>query len=236
MKLGKARLISTCLFFLFFLAAVPAYCQRGNFDLNVGETTDKFGSLAPSTGLDLDFTGQFAVIQGGGKSGGPSIVAGGEVRVSGDHSYHATEFAVYGGPAFRVRDFTIGVNAQVRKILLPSSFVDNQFFNRGDMELLQLPLVIKYKFGPAKRGFVQVQGEPEFTPRFLPPKSQVSLPKPSFDYGYTVRGSVGYTFGKWYAQGTYENRYFKFLSNTGNPNNLYNWKSVMVTGGVGVTF
>jgi len=236
MKLGKARLISTSLFLLFFSAAVPAYCQRGTFDVNVGQTSDKFGALATSTGLDFDFNGQFTVIQRSAKNGGPSIGAGGEIRVSTDHSNHATEFAVFGGPAFRVHNFSIGVNAQVRKILLPPSTVNNQVFNRGDLELLQLPIVIRYTFGSARHAFVQVQGEPEFTPRFLPPASLVSLPKPNFDYGYTVRGSVGYTFGKWYAQGTYENRYLKFLSNPGNPNNLYNWKSVMVTGGVGVIF
>ncbi|MGC1449542.1 MAG: hypothetical protein WA830_05835 [Candidatus Sulfotelmatobacter sp.] len=236
MKLGKARLVGTGLFLLFLLAAIPAYGQRGNFDINVGQTTDKFGSLAPSSGLDFDFTGQIAVIQREAKNSGPSIVAGGELRVSGDHSYHATEFAVYGGPAFRVHNFSIGLNAQVRKILLPPSTVNSQVFVRGNLELFQLPIVIKYKFGPAQRAFVEVQGEPEFTPRFLAPKTGVSLPKPNFDYGYTVRGSVGYTFGKWYAQGTYENRYFKFLSNPGNPNNLYNWKSVMVTGGAGITF
>jgi len=58
MKLGKARLISTSLFLLFFSAAVPAYCQRGTFDVNVGQTSDKFGALATSTGLDFDFNGQ----------------------------------------------------------------------------------------------------------------------------------------------------------------------------------
>ncbi len=236
MKPCKAQLVSICLFFLFLLAAVPAYCQRGNFDLNLGETKDKFGSLPTSTGLEFDITGQYTVIQRSPKGGGASIVTGGEVRVSGDHSNHATEFAVYGGPAFQTHNFSIGVNAQVRKIFLPPSTVDNQVFNRGNFELFQLPLVIRYSFLSSKRAFVQVQGEPEFTPRFLAPKTGVSLPKPNFDYGYTVRGSVGYSFGKWYAQGTYENRYFKFLSNPGNPNNLYNWKNVMVTGGVGITF
>jgi hypothetical protein len=47
---------------------------------------------------------------------------------------------------------------------------------------------------------------------------------------------VGYTFGKWYAQGTYATRYFKFDQNPNNPSNLYNWKSNMITAGVGVTF
>ena len=180
MKLGKARLVGTGLFLLFLLAAIPAYGQRGNFDINVGQTTDKFGSLAPSSGLDFDFTGQFAVIQREAKNSGPSIVAGGEVRVSGDHSYHATEFAVYGGPAFRVHNFSIGLNAQVRKILLPPSTVNNQVFVRGNLEFFQLPIVIKYKFGPAQRAFVEVQGEPEFTPHFLAPKTGVSLAPSEF--------------------------------------------------------
>ena len=62
------------------------------------------------------------------------------------------------------------------------------------------------------------------------------MPHPNFDHGYYLRGSVGYSFGKWYAQGTYETRYFKFDQNPNNPSNLYNWKSNMITGGVGLNF
>jgi hypothetical protein len=63
------------------------------------------------------------------------------------------------------------------------------------------------------------------------------LPHPSFDHGYTFRGSVGYTFGKWwYVKGSYETRYFKFADNLGNPSSLYNWKSNLITGGVGLRF
>jgi hypothetical protein len=53
-----------------------------------------------------------------------------------------------------------------------------------------------------------------------------------------VRASAGYNFGQWwYVKASAETRYFKFLTNTtGNPNGLYNWKSNIVTGGVGVRF
>lgn len=238
MKPCKADLVRTGFFLLFLLATVPAYCQRGTLDLNVGQTSDKFGALATVTGAALDLNGELTVIKPSAKNGGPSIVAGGEVRVPTDTANHAKEFAVYGGVAFGVRNLSIGVNAEVRKILMPAAFVNGQVLNRDNLELFELPLVIKYKFGPDQRAFVEVQGAPEFTPRFkVSPLSKVILPNPSFDHGYTLRGSVGYAFGKWwYVKGTYESRYFKFAENLGNPSSLYNWRSNLVTGGVGVTF
>jgi hypothetical protein len=121
---------------------------------------------------------------------------------------------------------------------MPAAFVNGQVLNRDNLELLQLPVVIKYKFGPGNRAFVEASGEPEFTPRFKRSRlATVQLPNPSFDHGYTLRGSVGYTFGKWwYVKGSYETRYFKFAETLGNPSSLYNWKSNLITGGVGVKF
>jgi hypothetical protein len=238
MKRRKPHLVRTGIFLLFLLATVSAYCQHGSIDINVGETSDKFDTLPSVTGPVLDLNGELTVKKPSAKYGGPSIVAGGEVRVPTDDANHAKEFAVFGGVAFQARsNFSIGVNAQVRKIDLPIATLENQILVRGNLELFQLPIVLKYKFGPDKRAFVHVQGEPEFTPRYRAPSSTlITLPHPNFDHGYTLRGSVGYNFGKWYAQGTYETQYFKFLANPGNPSNLYNWKSNMITGGVGVVF
>ena len=236
MKRGKPHLFCNLVFLLFLLAAIPAYCQRATFDINAGQVSDKFGTLGSVTGADFDVNGQVTVIHSGDQDSGPSIVAGGEVRIPADGTNHAKEFALYAGPSFRTHHLSIGFNAQVRKIYLPSAIVENQFFTRGNLELFQLPLVIRYTFGPARRGFIQVQGEPEFTPRYHAGRSLVSLPHPKFDHGYTVQGSVGYTFGKWYAKGTYETRYFKFLSNPGNPSDLFNWRSNLVSGGVGLIF
>src|ERR1035437_4842140 len=159
MKPCKADLVRTGFFLLFLLVTVPAYCQRGTLDLNVGETSDKFGALATVTGTALDINGELTVIKPSAKNGGPSIVAGGEVRVPTDTANHAKEFAVYGGIAFGVRNLSIGVNAEVRKILMPAAFVNGQVLNRDNLELLELPLVIKYKFGPGKRAFVEARGE-----------------------------------------------------------------------------
>jgi hypothetical protein len=129
------------------------------------------------------------------------------------------------------------VHAQIRKIVLPPANVDNQVFARDSLRLLELPIVIKYKFGPAKKAFVEAQGAPEFSPHFRHSSaSLVSLPNPNLDHGYFVRGTVGYTFGNWYAKGTYETRYFKFIENAGNPSSLYNWKSNLISGGIGVSF
>jgi hypothetical protein len=238
MKRCKPHLVLTGIFLLFLLAAVPAYCQRGTLDLNAGEISDKFAPLPTVNSAVLDLNGEVTVKTPSTKIGGPGIVAGGEVRVPSDDTNHAKEFAVFGGFAFQATsNFSIAVHAQVRKIDLPVATINNQIVVRDNLELLQIPIVLKYKFGPGKRVFVNVQGEPEFTPHFRASKATlISLPNPNFDHGYTVRGSVGYSFGKWYAQGSYENRYFKFLENLGNPSNLYNWKSNMITGGVGVTF
>jgi len=222
---------------LLFVTAVPAYCQRGTLGIDVGQTSDKFAALSPVTGLEFDIDGQITVIRSNQKSGRPAIVAGGEVRFPTDTGNHAREYAIFGGPQFRVRDFTIGVNAQIRKIVMPTATVDNQVFPRNTMELLELPIVIKYNFGPSKRAFIEAQGAPEFSPRFKHPSTAlVALPNPNLDHGYFVRGSAGYVFGKWYVKATYETRYFKFIENAGNPSNLYNWKSNLITGGIGFAF
>jgi hypothetical protein len=240
MKRRKPHLVRTGVFllFLFLLAAIPAYCQRGTIDINAGQTSDKFGALPSVNGADLDLTGEVAVIQPSAKNGGPSIVAGGEVRVPTDDKNHAKEFAVFGGLAFQARsNFSIGLNVQIRKIDLPSATVNNQILVRYNLELLELPVVLKYKFGAANGAFIEVQGQPEFTPHYrTAAPSLLALPHPNFDHGYTLRGSVGYTFGKWYAKGTYQTRYLRFEQNPNNPSNLYNWKSNMITGGVGLVF
>jgi len=234
MKRCKTHLVRVC---LFLLASIPAYCQRGTFGIDVGQASDRFDTLSSASGLEVGIDGQLTIIKGNGKQGGPSIVAGGEIRLPSDTSSHAREYAVFGGPRFQVHDLSIGFNVQLRKIVLPTSNVNNQFFARDSMELLELPLVLKYNFGPEKRTFLEISGAPEFNPRFhRPSTTQVVLPNPRLDHGYFVRGSLGHTFGKWYAKATYESRYFKFVPDQGNPNNLYNWKSNLISGGIGFAF
>jgi hypothetical protein len=238
MKRCKPHLFLTGIFLLFLLATVPGYAQRGTLDLNVGETSDKFDSLPIVNSPVIDINGEVAVKKPSAKIGGPSIVAGGELRFPSDDANHAKEFAVFGGLLFQATtNFSIAVHAQVRKIDLPVATINNQIVVRDNLELLQIPIVLKYNFGPDKRVFVHVQGEPEFTPRYRASKATlISLPHPNFDHGYTIRGSAGYNFGQWYVQGSYQTSYFKFIENGGNPSNLYNWKSNMVTAGVGVNF
>jgi hypothetical protein len=231
MKLCKTHLVRVC---LFLMAAAPAYCQRSTFGIDVGQTSDKFGALSSVSGLEADIEGQVTVLHS--KKGGPSIVAGGEIRLPTDTGNHAKEFAVFGGPRFQAHNVLFGFDAQIRKIYLPTANVNGEIFVRDKMELLELPLFIRYNFGSAKRAFVQVQGAPEFSPRFRSNGSTLQLPHPNFDHGYFIRGSAGYTFGKWYVKATYETRYFRFLSNQNNPTNLYNWRSDLITGGVGFSF
>ena len=237
MKPCKAHLVRTCGFILLLLATVPAYCQRGTIGIEAGQVSDKYGALSALTAADLGLNAQYTLIRAN-KDGLPNIDIGGELRVPSDTSAHAIEFAIFGGPHFPAgKSFEAGFNVEIRKILTPSTTVNNVVVSRFDMELLELPVVLKYKFGRDRRGFIQVQGNPEFTPRFRTSlKTLAGVPHPNFDYGYTVRGSVGYSFGKWYAKGSYETRYFKFTSNPANPLNLYNWRSDLITGGVGLNF
>lgn len=210
--------------------------QRGYLGIDFGYTSDKFDSLPTANGVGVGVDGQIAVLKSNPKKGTPDIVAGGEILLPGDTQKHAKEFAVFGGPEFPFHNFTFGFHAQVRKIYLPPSTVDNQNFVRDKMELLEIPIVVRYTFGPAKRAFVQAEGAPGFSPRFRSNGSLSALPNPNFDHSYFVRGTVGYNFGKWYTKATYENRYFKFVENAGNPSNLYDWKTNFVYGGVGIVF
>ena len=224
-------------FCLIFLAVVPAYCQRGTIGIDIGQTSDKFAALSPVNGLEVGVDGRLVILQANQKSGRPALAVGGEIRIPTDAGNHAREYAFFGGPEFHPGNFTIGFHVQLRQINLPTATVDNQVFARDRMRLLEIPLVIKYNFGPGKRAFVQAEGAPEFTPHFKRSStSLVSLPSPNLDHGYFVRGSVGYVFGNWYAKATYENRYFKFVPDAGNPSNLYNWHSNLISGGIGFAF
>jgi hypothetical protein len=231
----KRQIVRVC---LFLLAAAPVYAQRGNIGIDVGEISDRFGSLQRFTDPSGDVNGQFIVLRGNAKEAAPNVVAGGEIRFPSDTTHHATEFAVYGGLEFHAGSaFSFGFHAQVRKILVPPSAVDGQVFNRNNFELLQLPPFLEYKFGPGKHAFVRAEGEPEFSPRFrVSSTGATPLPHPNFNYGYTVRGSVGYIFGNWYAKASYETRYFKFTPNLGNPGGLYNWRTDFATVGAGLIF
>jgi len=226
---------------LFFLAALPAFGQRGNLEVDLGETTDSFAALPKTTSPLVDFNGEAAILKSNPKTGRPAIVGGGEVFLPTDTAGHAREFAVYGGVNFQFGNLTVAVDGQIRKIYTPTAFEDNQYFARDKMELIETPLVLRYKFASQKNWlknwFAEAKGAPEYHPRFHEASgSLVSLPNPNFDHGYFIQASVGRTFGNWYAKASYETRYFKFIENQNNPNNLYNWKTNAVTGGVGIVF
>lgn len=234
MKLCKAYVVRVC---LLVLASVPAYCQRGNFGVDVGETSDTFAGLPTNTTAVVDINGEFAVLKYKPKTESPAVVAGGELRFPSDTSNHAKEYAVYGGVHWYFGNLMVGVDGQVRKIYLPVAFENNQFFARDTMEVVETPIVLRYKFGPGKNAFVEAKGFPEFSPRWhAPTGTALRLPNPNFDHGYFVQGSLGYNFGRWYAKGTFENRYFSFIQNPNNPSNLYNWRTNYITGGVGLVF
>ena len=232
MKLCK--ILAVILSILFF-TAIPAFSQRGDVGIDIGESTDRFSNLPKDTGVIFDAHGEFAIIKGDPKKQIPAVVAGAEVIFPFDTQNHAKEYAIFGGPMFQVRSLSVGFHVQIRKLVVPPSFVQNQFFDRDTMEFLEVPLVLKYKFGPEGRVFVEAQGAPEFRPRFHPPVGY-TLPAPNLDHGYFIRSSVGYNFGKWYAKATYQTRYLKFNNDTGNPNGLYNWRTDAISGGVGATF
>jgi hypothetical protein len=233
MKCCKTHLVCVC---LFLAAAVPAFCQRGNFGIDVGNSSDKFDSLSSVNGVIVGVDGQLTVLKANQKSGRPELVAGGEISLPSDTANHPKEYAVFGGPRFHIRDLSIGFNVQVHRIVLPTANVDNQFFSRYTLNLLETPVVLKYTFGADKRTFIELQGAPELTPHYKRSSSAIILAHPNFDHGYFVRGSLGHTFGIWYAKANYETRYFKFNNDPENPNGLYNWKSNLIWGSVGFSF
>lgn len=233
MKRCKTHLVRVC---LLVLLAVPAYSQRGSFGINVGDSSDKFGSLTSVSGVLVGIDGELTVLKANQKSGRPSLVAGGEIRLPDDTANHAKEYAVFGGPRFQWRDLSIGFNVQAHKIILPTANVDNQFFSRYTLNVLETPIVLRYHFGTDKRAFIELQGAPEYTPHYKKSSSSIFLAHPNFDHGYFIRGGVGYKFGIWYAKVNYETRYFKFNADPQNPNGLYNWKSNLISGSVGFAF
>ena len=250
----KTGIVAVC---FFLLAAFSAYAQqpapvselapeeqRGNIGVSFGATTDRFGALPSSTtGLGM-IDGQYSVIQSNAKRQTPDIVLGGEVRLPLDTSNnqststHADEFAGFVGPMFHFGDqFSLGFRAQVRRIDLPTSLIDGQVFIRDNLLLLELPIVAEYRFGSAHNAFIRAEGLSEFSPHYTNSSNGASpFPKPGLDHAYAFRGTVGYSLGKWYLSGTYENRYFKFNQTLGNPDNFYNWKTNFVTAGVGLNF
>ena len=236
MKIGKTHFIHVG---LFLLATLPAHCQRVMLGLDGGQTSDKFGGLSAVSDAVGGIEGEATILRGGGKRNWPSIVAGGEIRFPSDSNRHATEYAIFGGPIFHFGErFSVGFHAQIRKVEVPPSTLNGITFYRLNMNLLELPLVAEYKFSPAPRhAFLRAEVSPEFTPHYKNPTSgQYPLPNPSFDHGYDIRGSAGYVFGKWYIKATYETRYFKFAQGLGNPNEIYNWRTNAVMGGVGLVF
>jgi hypothetical protein len=230
----KTRFIFLC---FFLLAAASAFAQRGFFGAQVGETSDKFGTLSYSTVGLAGVEGEVIVIQGSQKAQSPDIVAGGELRFPTDSTNHAEELAAYGGLMFHFGGhFSAGFHAQIRKFLMPTSPLPTQTFNRYNMLVLEAPAVLEYRFGPGNHAFVQAQVQPEFTPKFSKPKAGTPFPHPTLDHAYTIRGSVGYDFGKYYLKGTYETRYFKFVPGVPNPNYLANWRTNAATAGFGFVF
>ncbi len=202
-------------------------------------TSDRFGAQPVNRDVEGNLEGRFVVLKGPDKQGAPDLVAGGEVIFPIDTNQHATELAVYVGPDFQFsHGLSGGLYGQVRKILVPPSEVNGVIFNRSNMELFEIPVFAQYKFGPARRAFVQAQISPEFSPRFKNTSKQgpSPLPNPDLDHGYAIKGVVGYNFGKWYAKATYSTRYFKFRPGISNPSDLYNWRTDVITGGVGFVF
>lgn len=239
MKCSKAHLVCVC---VFLLAAISAYGQqRINLGVDAGATSDQFGSQSTVTGPVVNLNAQGIILFANKKNGGPDVLAGGEAILPTDTGNHAKEYNVYGGLRWHTGNLTFGFDGGIRKIYPPTAFIDNQYYDRDTMELLEIPGTIRYNFWREKRAYVQIQGAPEFGPRLKVPASSSLftnpvLYKPNFDHAYFIRPSIGYNFGKWYACATYENRFFRFQNNANNPEGLYNWKTNAITGGVGVSF
>ncbi|HTW59666.1 MAG TPA: hypothetical protein VMD99_16175 [Terriglobales bacterium] len=230
--------------FALILSAVPVHAQRATISANVGETSDRFGGQARETGAVGAVDGEVVAFQSSDRNHGADIVAGGELRWPEDASNHASEQSIYGGFAFHFgQHLTAGVHLQIHRLVPPPSYAAGPVtdggvvFNRDHMEVFETPGFIQYKFGPSNHIFARVEGTPEFSPRFHPsPSGAEPFDHPNLDHGYAIRGIVGYNFGKWFVKGTYQTRYFRFETNANNPDDVYNWRSDFVTGGVGFNF
>jgi hypothetical protein len=245
---SKTWIISICFFLLLAFSAyaqqpapapeLPPEESRGYLGVDFGAIRDHFGPLPAATTGVGEINGEYAIYQGEARQQSPDIYLGGQVRLPTGTAQHANEFAGFVGPMFHFTDrFMAGFHVQVRRIDLPNSVYDNQTFIRNNMLLLELPLVLNYKFGADKNYFVEAQIVPEFHPHFSKSSSGPSpYPHPSLDHGYTLRGIVGRNFGSWYVRGAYETRFFKFSPTLGNPYNLYSWRSDTATVGVGLSF
>ncbi len=243
MKLCKTGLVRASSFFftaifVASLAALPAFAQRGTIAINGGETADRFGGQSRSTGAVAALDGELLVYKSSDRDRGADIAIGGEVRFPQDSNNHASEQAIFGGPAFHFgKHFSAGVHVQIHRLVLPPSFGGGQVFNRDRLEMVEVPGFLQYKFGPDNHFFVRAEGGPEFTPHFKnPPSGAEPFVHPQLDHGYFVRGTLGYNFGRWFVKGTVQTRYFKFNPNVGNPDQVYNWRSDFVTAGVGLNF
>lgn len=238
----KTQRVYVCLLILSaVIVTIPAFGQvgdRGFIGLEAGQTSDKFGGLAPVKGPMGGVEGEFILLKGTEKNATPNVVVGGEIRFPSDTTKHASEFAAYAGPHFRAGShWSIGFNAQVRRLYVPPGELEGGTFNRDKMLIFEIPFFAEYRFGALRHAFVQLQASPEFSGRLSSTVSQPSpLPKPLFDLGYSGRVSAGYIFGKWYAKATYQSRYLKFHQGLGNPLDLYTWHADQITGGVGIVF
>lgn len=234
----RACRVSFAAFLLSFLIAVPSQAQRANFSLDAGEAADRFGGGTRSTDVVGVLDGEVIFYKSPDRDRGADVVVGGELRFPKDTNNHASEQAIYAGPAFHFgKNLSAGVHIQFRRIVLPPEFGVGQVFNRDHMELIELPPFIQYNFLSSRRAFLRAEGGVEFSPRFHnSPAGAEPFPHPQLEHGYMVRATLGYSFGKWYVKATGQTRYFKFNPNIGNPDQLYNWRSDFVTGGVGITF
>ncbi len=238
MNLCHSRIPRLLAFYLglILLASIPAVSQS-TLGVDVGQTTDKYGSLNSTSALEAILDGRFTILHGSGKEGAPNLVVGGEIRYPEDTSAHPRELAAFGGPEFQFTNFTIGFHGQIRKIYQPSSEVDGLTFVRNNLLFFELPVVAQYKFGPGHRAFIRAEGIWGFNPRYSKTNNgTATFINPKLDHGYTIRGSVGYNLQHWYVKASYETRYFKFAQNGGNPEGLDNWRSDQITGGVGFIF
>jgi|HubBroStandDraft_2_1064218.scaffolds.fasta_scaffold44762_2 hypothetical protein len=250
MKLRKADssrvfLTISALLFAAIALSIPARAQqRGYIAANFGATADRFGGQSRETGAVGAVDGEVIVWKTSDLTHGVDIVGGGELRWPEDGTQHATEQSVYGGFAFHFgQHLTAGIHLQIHRLVPPPSYASGPVtnggvvFNRDHMELFETPIFVQYKFGPSSRFFARVEGTPEFSPRFhKSPDGAPPFDNPNLDHGYAVRGILGYNFGRWFVKGTYQTRYFRFETNANNPDDVYNWRTDFVTGGVGLNF
>ena len=138
MKRCKTHLVRVC---VIVLAAVPAYCQRGTFGIDIGQTSDKFDALSSVSGLEVDVDGQITVLKSNRNRVAPASWPGARSACRPIPEIMPRSTPSLEDLVFQFRELSIGVERSGPQDRSSHARPSIQVFARDTMELLELPVV-----------------------------------------------------------------------------------------------